>query len=119
MVIQIDQFNSQNALVIAQANAQWRQNTATVNTQAQNVANLESAKAANMFTQQMLDTVWQRERDIMDYAFKQSESATDRALSVFLANESKELSKWETNQANKQKDKEGMGYLFGQLLGGM
>ena len=119
MTVQRDQFNSQNALVIAQANAQWRQNTATINTQAQNVANLESAKSANMFTQQMLDTVWQRERDIMDYAFKQSESATDRALSVFLANESRELSEWETNQAAKQKDKEGIGYLFGQLLGGM
>jgi hypothetical protein len=119
MTVQRDQFNSQNALVIAQANAQWRQNTATVNSQAQNLANLESAKSANMFTQQMLDTVWQRERDIMDYAFKQSESATDRALSVFLANESKTLSMWETNQANKQKDKEGIGYLFGQMLGGM
>ena len=55
----------------------------------------------------------------MDYAFKQSESATDRALSVFLANESKTLSMWETEQASKAKDKEGMGYLFGQLLGGM
>ncbi len=119
MEVQRDQFNSQNALVIAQANAQWRQNASTVNTQAQNVANLESAKAANMFTQQMLDTVWQRERDIMDYAFKQSESATDRALSVFLANESKTLSMWETEQAAKAKDKEGIGYLFGQLLGGM
>jgi hypothetical protein len=119
MEVQRDQFNSQNALVIAQANAQWRQNATTVNSQAQNVANLESAKAANMFTQQMLDTVWQRERDIMDYAFKQSESATDRALSVFLANESKTLSMWETNQAAKAKDKEGIGYLFGQMLGGM
>ena len=119
MDVQRDQFNSQNALVIAQANAQWRQNASTVNAQSQNVANLESAKAANMFTQQMLDTVWQRERDIMDYAFKQSESATDRALSIFLANESRELSEWETNQSNKQKDKEGIGYLFGQMLGGL
>lgn len=118
MDVQRDQFNSQNALVIAQANAQWRQNASTVNTSAQNQINLESAKSANMFTQQMLDTVWQRERDIMDYAFKQSESATDRALSVFLANESRELAEWETSQANKQSDKEGMGYLFGRLLGG-
>ena len=119
MEVQRDQFNSQNALVIAQANAQWRQNATTVNTSAQNQANLESAKAANMFTNQMLDTVWQRERDIMDYAFKQSESATDRALSVFLANEQKELSKWEAAQASRASDKQGMGYLFGQLLGGI
>ena len=103
---------------IAQANAQWRQNASTINSQAQNQANLESAKAANMMTQQALDTVWQRERDIMDYAFKQSESATDRALSVFLANESKSLSMWETQQEQKQSDKEGMGYLFGRLAFG-
>ena len=118
MTVQRDQFNSQNALVIAQANAQWRQNTATINTSAQNQANLEQAKAANSFTQQMVDTVWQRERDIMDYAFRQSESSQDRALSVFLAKESKDLAKWQQEANASQSSKEGMGYLFGRLLFG-
>tara|TARA_R110002124_G_scaffold270417_1_gene438879 strand:+ start:108 stop:1898 length:1791 start_codon:yes stop_codon:yes gene_type:complete len=117
MDVQRDQFNSQNALLVAQANAQWRQNSSTINTAAQNQSNLESAKEANGLTQYMLDTVWQRERDIMDYAFKQSESATDRALSVFLANESKELAEWESGQKSSNATKEGLGYLFGSLLG--
>jgi hypothetical protein len=117
MEVQRDQFNAQNALVVAQANAQWRQNTATVNTAAQNEANRASALAANNMTQQMVDTVWQRERDIMDYAFRQSETATDRALSVFLADKQVDLAKWEKHQSNKQADKEGMGYLFGKLIG--
>jgi hypothetical protein len=61
--------------------------------------------------------VWQRERDIMDYAFRQSETATDRALSIFLADKQVDLAEWQTSQANKQADKEGMGYIFGKLLG--
>jgi hypothetical protein len=117
MEVQRDQFNAQNALVVAQANAQWRQNASTVNTAAQNEANRASALAANEMTQRMVDTVWQRERDIMDYAFRQSETATDRALSVFLADKNVDLAKWERHQSNKQADKEGMGFLFGKLLG--
>lgn len=118
MEVQRDQFNAQNALVVAQANAQWRQNTATVNAAAQNTANLEQARAANSITQSTLDSVWQRERDIMDYAFRQSESASDRALSVFLADKNVDLAKWETAQANRQKNKEGIGYLAGRLMFG-
>ena len=117
MEVQRDQFNSQNALVIAQANAQWRQNASTVNTAAQNEANRSDALAANAMTQSMVDTVWQRERDIMDYAFRQSESATDRALSVFLADKQVDLAEWQTAQSNKQADKEGAGYVIGKLLG--
>lgn len=118
MEVQRDQFNAQNALIVAQANAQWRQNTTTINTAAQNQANLEQAKAANGFTQTALETAWQRERDLMDYAFRQSESSTDRALSVFLADKQVDLAKWEAAEANRQKNKEGMGYLFGRLLFG-
>jgi len=79
------QFNSQNALVIAQANAQWRQNLSTVNAASQNQANMQQAQAANAFTQGTLDQIWQRERDIMDYAYKGSETAKDRALDIILA----------------------------------
>jgi len=79
------QFNSQNALVIAQANAQWRQNLSTINAASQNQANMQQAQAANAFTQGTLDQIWQRERDLMDYAYKGSETAKDRALDIILA----------------------------------
>jgi len=82
---QREQFNAQNALVIAQANAQWRQNVATYNSQAQNQANMQQAQAANAFTQGTLDQIWQRERDLMDYAYKGSEASKDRALDIILA----------------------------------
>ena len=82
---QRDQFNAQNQLVIAQANAQWRQNVATINTAAQNEANMQAALTANQFTQSTLDQVWQRERDLMDYAYKSAESDKDRALEILIA----------------------------------
>ena len=82
---QRQQFNAQNALVIAQANAQWRQNVATYNSQAQNQANMQQAQAANAFTQGTIDQIWQRERDLMDYAYKGSEASKDRVLDIILA----------------------------------
>ena len=118
MEVQRDQFNAQNALIIAQANAQWRQNASTINTAAQNQANADAAMQTNQMTQNMVDTMWQRERDIMDYAFRQAENESDRALSVFLADKQVKLAEWQTQAANKQADKEGKGYLVSRLLFG-
>mgnify|MGYP003639110582 FL=1 len=103
---QRDQFNAQNSLVIAQANAQWRQNIATLDSAAQNEANVSFAQSSNAFTQSTLDQLWQRERDIMDYVYKASESSMDRALSTVLADkkyaenqvardDAEETSKWQ------------------------
>ena len=85
---QREMFNAQNYLVVAQANAQWRQNINTANTEAQNVANLTYAKEVNGLTQKALDDYWQKERDIMSYAFAQSEGAADRALKILLGEQS-------------------------------
>jgi hypothetical protein len=85
MEAQREQFNATNSLVIAQANAQWRQNVATINTAAQNTANLESAKNQNNLTTLALDNIWQEERDTMAFAFQSYESAQDRATELLLA----------------------------------
>ena len=77
-------FNSQNALIIEQANAQWRQNVATLNTAAQNAANMEQAKTLNALSGASLAQTWQRERDLMSYAFTAQQSALDRELSILL-----------------------------------
>jgi hypothetical protein len=81
---QREMFNAQNYLVVAQANAQWRQNLATINTAAANESNMEYAQTVNALTLKSLDEIWQRERDLMDYSFTQSENAADRALSILL-----------------------------------
>jgi hypothetical protein len=82
---QRDMFNAQNGLVIAQANAQWRQNIATLNQAAQNESNMNFAKTINALTSTNLDNIWQRERDIMSFAFTSDQSAMDRALSLIMA----------------------------------
>ena len=82
---QRNQFNAQNGLVVAQANAQWRQNVTTLNTAAQNESNMIAAATANQMTQATMDQIWQRERDLMDYAWKSSEAEADRHVSILLA----------------------------------
>ena len=79
---QRDMFNAQNQLVIAQANAQWRQQLATINNAAQNEANRQDALQANNLTQKSLDEIWQRERDLMAYAFTSAENAENRRVTL-------------------------------------
>mgnify|MGYP001192680700 CR=1 FL=1 len=82
---QRDLFNAQNGLVIAQSNAQWRQNIATLNTAAQNQSNSDFAKTINALTATNLDQKWQRERDLMSFVFAASESSADRAANIAIA----------------------------------
>ena len=81
---QREMFNAQQYLVVAQANAQWRQNLATINTAAANESNMDYAQTVNGLTLKTLDEIWQRERDLMDYSFTSSENAADRALSILM-----------------------------------
>ena len=82
---QRDQFNARNELVIAQSNAQWRQQLTTINNAAQNEANRQDALQANALTQKGLDVIWQRERDLMAYAFTSAENAAQRRLELVKA----------------------------------
>jgi len=98
---QREMFNAQNYLVVAQANAQWRQNLATINTAAANESNMEYAQTVNALTLKTLDEIWQRERDIMDYSFTSSENAADRALSILLGDKKLDALRLELD-ANEQ-----------------
>lgn len=82
---QRDLFNAQNGLVIAQSNAQWRQNLSTLNTAAQNQSNSDFAKTMNALTSSNMDQIWQRERDLMSFAFAAAESSADRAANMAIA----------------------------------
>jgi hypothetical protein len=81
---QRDMFNAQNSLIIEQANAQWRQNVTTLNTAAQNEANMDFAKTLNALSSATLANIWQRERDNMNFAFTAEQSGLDRQLSILL-----------------------------------
>lgn len=80
-----DVFEAQNALVIAQSNAKWRQEITTLETQQAHQANMEAARAANAVTQATMEATWQRERDLMQYAFTAAENSEARATEILLA----------------------------------
>ena len=81
---QRDIFNAQNGLVIAQANAQWRQNLATINNSAINESNREFAQVMNGLTAKNMDAIWQRERDIMSYSVQTANNNADRATQIII-----------------------------------
>jgi hypothetical protein len=83
---QRDQFNATNGLVIAQANAVWRQNATTMDTAAQNQVNAAAALNMNAMTARGMDEVWQKERDRLAFAFTSIESEKDRAAQLLLGN---------------------------------
>ena len=108
---QRDLFNAQNGLLIAQSNAQWRQTVSTANTAAQNESNMNFAKTINALTATNLDAYWQRERDVMSFAYASGESAADRLATVLV-----EELKAEAQMAYA--DAQGQGGLFATLLKG-
>ena len=111
---QRDLFNAQNGLVVAQANAQWRQNIATLNQAAQNESNMDFAKTINALTSTNLDQIWQRERDIMSFAFTAQQSALDRSLNLLLGD--KKIAEVE-KQLSEQKDAASTELAFRFLFG--
>jgi hypothetical protein len=83
---QRDMFNAQNQLVVAQANAQWRQNIATINNASTNEANMREAMAANNLTAQGIAELWQQERDLMNYAWQTADNELDRQNKLAIQN---------------------------------
>ena len=119
---QRDQFNATNSLVVAQANAQWRQNLATLNTAAQNESNATFAATINAMTSKNIDAVWQRERDLMSYNYTSAESAKDRALQIVLGDQTLEALREKISyQEDSAKTEFAYRFLFGDkgILGGI
>lgn len=110
-----DRFNAQNSLVIAQANAQWRQTVATTNTAAQHEANMQNAKLATDMTTLAMDAFWQRERDLMTFAYQASESSLDRQVQLMLGNQSTGVAYAQM----KAEEKAGFGAVVGSIVRGL
>jgi hypothetical protein len=98
---QRNQFNATNGLVIAQANAVWRQNATTMDTAAQNNANAAAALNMNGLTTRAMDEIWQTERDHLAFAFTTVESDKDRAAQLLLGNKQLDASAKAASDAEK------------------
>jgi len=117
---QREQFNAKNSLLVAQANAQWRQNIATTNTAAQNQSNMDYAKTMNNLTSKNIDAVWQRERDLMSYNFTSEENAKTRAMELIMADRDLAALKDKIGyQDDAAKTELAFRFLFGSSFGGL
>ena len=79
-----DQFNANNRLIIDQSNAQWRRQIATQDNAQINETNRLNAQLATGMTTQAYNNMWQKERDLMGYAFTAAENANQRAHEVVM-----------------------------------
>jgi hypothetical protein len=84
MINQRDQFEATNRLIIDQSNAKWRQTVATQDNANENEANRINAQQATGLTTAAMNNIWQRERDIMAFAFTSAENAAERSHQVVL-----------------------------------
>jgi len=110
-------FNAQMYAQIAQGNAKWRQDTTTINTAAANQSNFQFAKDVNGLTNKALDQLWQRERDLMSYAFTMSESSKERTLAILLGDKKLEQVRMELDKADDDAWTEAIFTIAGNLLG--
>jgi hypothetical protein len=85
---------------------------------------MDFAKTINAMSMKNLDEIWQRERDIMSFAFTSDQSAMDRALKIILGDKELEVAREKLSAAESAADTElAMRFLFGTspsgILGGL
>ena len=78
----IEKFNSDYAMQIAKSNAELRRATNTMNTAADNTANM--INTSNLFnkSEQALANLWQESGDVIDWARRSAENDKDRAYNL-------------------------------------
>ena len=81
---EIDRFEVQNALAIAQSNAEWRRSLNMANTAAENAAIAQNVENRFNISQTALNNLWQQARDVFHWANTASENARDRAFQIIL-----------------------------------
>jgi hypothetical protein len=71
-----------------------------------------AAVTANQFTQSAMDQIWQRERDLMDYAFKASEGEKNRHVELLIADKQSAADALRAESANKSSRNELLAYML-------
>ena len=73
-----NQWNAQNAAAVEASNIQWRRQTNTANTAAQNAVNLQNAQNAFNLSSQAQAFIWQELRDQADFDFRYADNQKAR-----------------------------------------
>ncbi len=85
-----DQWNAANAQAVEQSNVQWRRQSNTADTAAQNAANQQNAQMSFNLTSQELTQVWQQMRDEAAYlrqSYENDEQRKAQLLATAIGNE--------------------------------
>jgi hypothetical protein len=83
---QRDTFNAQNQLVIAQNNAQWRRQIATIDTATTNRVNEINATNLLQTSNQAYNNLWNYYGDTMEWAWTSAENELNRYADMSIAN---------------------------------
>ena len=118
LVQQREQFNAANSLVVEQANATWRQSLATLNTAAQNEANMLEAQTLNNLTMANVDQIWQRERDLMSYSIQTANNNADRATTIAVQQLANEAAATAANAEKSSAFARGVGSIVSSIVFG-
>jgi len=76
-------WNAQNAQAIQQSNIEWRRQSNTINTAAQNASNQAAAQMAFNLTSAELSNIWQQLRDEATYARTAFENEQQRITTLY------------------------------------
>ena len=77
-----EKFNATNTLAISKSNAEWRRTINTANTAAVNTSNMVNAQNAFNMSQQAMADLWQRSRDVFNWANQSADNSKDRAFQM-------------------------------------
>lgn len=88
-----EQFQIQNQVAIDSSNVQWRRDVNTANTAALNAAIQMDVQNLLGLQQSALNNIWDHYDTVLNFAFKQEESALDRATQIAISTISAEVQK--------------------------
>lgn len=114
---QRDQFYTNTQYNIDLANARWRQEvTMTEDAQAFEAAATDVQNMLDI-SQEQLNQLWDRSDALLDYVWKSSENARDRATSIAIAELQAETTRLTAKLNLDAADEAGSGALWGTILG--
>jgi len=111
-----DKFNAENSLLITKSNAEWRRTINTANTAGVNATNM--VNASNMFniSQQAMANLWQRSRDVFQWANTSAANERDRALQLTMYAMQRDAYLADRSQAQKDNLWSGIGNFVGDIF---
>ncbi len=111
-------FNASNQLIIDQANAQWRQEVATVNNANINEANRLEAQMKMDKTLTEMNAYFQERRDTLQYAYQAGQNDADRATQLLMAQMSLDETARQADQASSDSMWAAVGAVTAEFVDG-